>query len=142
MLPKAAIPLLSSPSATGAHTAALGITGVGSTSDFQVLYTGGGYGAYSVTPPLITGGVFAQEWWDLARNAGTGSCRVTLNWDDSRQKLNHTNPGGLVVAHRTGSTWVSVGGSSSNAASSSTGSVGPSNSMSRFLALSLLEARR
>jgi len=120
------------PIGNGTRTAQIRITGLSGNSDFQTLYTGAGYGAYSVTPPLIAGGVFAQEWWDLVRTAGSASARITLSWDDSRQKLNHSNPGSLVVAHRTGGTWVSVGGTSSNAANNTTGSVGPSNPVNTF----------
>ena len=120
------------PIGDGTHTAAIGISGLSGTSDFQTLYTGAGFGNYAVTVPLIPNGIFPSEWWDLARTAGTASARVTLNWDDARKPLNHTNPGGLVVAHFSGSSWTSAGGTSGSSAGSGTGSVGPSNPLSSF----------
>jgi hypothetical protein len=120
------------PIGDGTHTADLTISGLTGSADFQVLYTGGGYGTYGVTPPLIPTGVFAGEWWDLHPTAGPASAQVTLFWNDARQTLNHSSPATLVVAHYTGGVWTSAGGTSTSPAGSSTGSVGPSNVLSSF----------
>jgi hypothetical protein len=120
------------PIGDGTHTAAIGLSALTGTADFQALYTGAGYGTYTFNVPLVPGGVFDQEYWTLTPTQGFSSGKITLNWDDSRKHLNNSNPGSLVVAHFSGGAWSSVGGSSSNSAGSSTGSVGPSNLVSSF----------
>lgn len=120
------------PIGDGTHTADLAISGLTGTADFQVLYTGSGYGTYTTTSPIVNNGIYAQEWWDLHQTAGAVSAQVSLNWNDARKTLNHTNPGALVVAHYTGSIWISAGGTSTSSAGSSTGTVGPSNPLNTF----------
>ena len=120
------------PIGDGTHTAPFGISALTGAADFQLLYTAGGYGTYTVNVPILPGGVFDQEYWDLTPIVGSASAKITLNWDDSRKKLNHSSPGALLVAHFTGGAWNSVGGSSVNPAGSPTGSVGPSNLVSSF----------
>ena len=56
------------PLSTGAHPADLELTGLSGDADFQVLYTGSGYGQYNTDGSLVAGGVFAGEWWNIARN--------------------------------------------------------------------------
>ena len=120
------------PIGDGTHTADLMISGLTGSADFQVLYTGSGYGTYNVTAPIIPNGVSASEWWDLHPTAGSASAQVTLNWNDARKTLNHISPATLVVAHFTGGSWVSAGGTSTSPAGSATGSVGPSDLQSTF----------
>jgi hypothetical protein len=120
------------PLSTGAHPADLELTGLSGDADFQVLYTGSGYGQYNTDGSLVAGGVFAGEWWNIARNAGTADAQVTLKWDQARKVLNVSDPAGLVVAHFTGGSWTDAGGTSTNTAGSNTGSVGPSNALSSF----------
>jgi hypothetical protein len=120
------------PIGDGSHTADLTISGLTGDADFQVLYTGSGYGTYAVQAPLVTNGVFRQEWWNLSETAGSVSAQVALHWNDARQTLNHSNPGSLVVAHFTGGVWTSAGGTSTSSAGSSTGTVGPSNALGSF----------
>lgn len=120
------------PLITGTHPADLLLTGLTGSADFQVLYTGSGYGQYNNDGTLIPNGVFGGEWWNVARNAGTADAQVTLKWDDARKVLNHSDPAGLVVAHFTNGSWTSVGGTSSDPATSGTGTVGPSTSLSSF----------
>jgi len=120
------------PIGDGSHEADIVVSGVSGTADFQALYTGTGFGTNVVTPPLVTNGVFQQEWWDLEQVAGASSAQVSLKWNDARKVLNHTSPGSLVVAHFTGGVWTSAGGSSSDLAGSPTGTVGPSNALSSF----------
>jgi hypothetical protein len=97
-----------------------------------VLYNGTGYGTYNSSIPLVSGGVFNKEWWDIHLIAGAATAKVSLKWDDARKTLNHTSPGTLVVAHFTGGAWQSEGGSSGDAAGSSTGTTGPSNAVASF----------
>ena len=120
------------PIGDGTHTADLALSGISAAADFQVLYTGTGYGNYTLNSPLVAGGVFDKEWWDLAQTAGTASARVSLKWNDSRYALNHSSPATLVVAHFSGGSWSSAGGNSSDPSGSSTGTVGPSNLVSSF----------
>ena len=120
------------PIGDGSHTADLAISGLSGDADFQVYYTGSGYGSYPVQVPLITNGVFAQEWWNLSETAGSVSAQVSLHWNDARKTLNHTSPGSLVVAHFTGGVWTSAGGTSTSPAGSTTGTVGPSNALTSF----------
>jgi len=120
------------PIGDGTHTADLDLTGLSATADFQVLYTGSGYGVYNSNGTLAAAGVFGQEWWDINEVSGTATAQVTLKWNDARKSLNHSSPSGLVVAHFVGGSWQNAGGSSANPAGSSTGSVGPSNSLSGF----------
>jgi hypothetical protein len=120
------------PIGDGSHEADIVVSGLSGTADFQALYTGTGFGTNVVTPPLVPGGVFQQEWWDLEQVAGAASAQVSLKWNDARKTLNHTDPASLVVAHFTGGVWTSAGGTSSNLAGSSTGTVGPSNALSSF----------
>ena len=120
------------PIGDGTHTADLVISGLTGAADFQVLYTGSGYGTYPTTAPLAGNGVFAMEWWDLHQTVGSASAQVSLNWNDARKTLNHSNPTALVVAHYTGGVWTSAGGTSTSLAGSSTGTVGPSNLLSSF----------
>ncbi len=120
------------PIGDGTHQADILISGLSGTADFQALYTGTGFSTNVVTPPLVPNGVFQQEWWDLEQVAGASGAQVSLKWNDARKTLNHTNPGSLVVAHFTGGVWTSAGGSSADPAGSSTGTVGPSNTLSSF----------
>ena len=120
------------PIGDGSHQADIVLSGISGTADFQALYTGTGFGSNVVTPPLVPNGVFQQEWWDLEQVAGASSAHVSLKWNDARKTLNHTNPSSLVVAHFTGGIWTSAGGASSDPAGSSTGTVGPSNTLSSF----------
>jgi hypothetical protein len=120
------------PLSTGTHPADLLLTGLTGDADFQVLYTGSGYGQYSTDGTLVINGVFGGEWWNVSRTAGAADAQVTLKWDDARKPLMHSDPGGLVVAHFTGGNWTDAGGNSSSPANSSVGIVGPSNSLSSF----------
>jgi Secretion system C-terminal sorting domain len=120
------------PIGTGVHPADVSLTGLSGAADFQVLYTGSGYGQYNTDGTLAAGGVFVGEWWSIAETAGTSTAAVTLKWDDARKSLNHSIPAALVVAHFTGGTWTSAGGTSNSPAGSGTGTVGPSNSLSSF----------
>jgi hypothetical protein len=120
------------PLITGTHPADLLLTGLTGDADFQVLYTGSGYGQYNTDGSLVPGGVFGGEWWNVARNAGTAGAEVNLKWDDARKPLMHTEPANLVVAHFTGGSWTNAGGTSSSPANSGVGIVGPSNSLSSF----------
>jgi hypothetical protein len=120
------------PIGDGSHEADIVVSGLSGTADFQALYTGTGFGTNVVTPPLVTNGVFQQEWWDLEQVAGAAGAQVSLKWNDARKVLNHNSPGSLVVAHFTGGVWTSAGGSSSDLAGSPTGTVGPSNALSSF----------
>jgi Secretion system C-terminal sorting domain len=120
------------PLITGTHPADLLLTSLTGDADFQVLYTGSGYGQYNTDGSLVPGGVFGGEWWNVARNAGTAAAEVTLKWDDARKPMMHTDPGNLVVAHFTGGSWTNAGGTSTSPANSGVGTVGPSNSLSSF----------
>lgn len=120
------------PIGNGTFMADLDLTGLSASADFQVLYNGNGYGNTNVTAPIVTGGVSEKEWWDIHPTAGAASAMVTLKWNDARNALNHTDPSNLLVAHFTGGSWHSEGGSSSNSPASSTGTVGPSNPVSAF----------
>jgi hypothetical protein len=120
------------PLITGTHPADLLLTGLTGNADFQVLYTGSGYGQYNTDGSLVANGVFAGEWWNIARNAGTADAQVTLKWDLARKALNTTAPAGLVVAHFTGGSWTNAGGTSTGTAGSNTGTVGPSNELGSF----------
>jgi hypothetical protein len=120
------------PIGTGTHPADLSLTGLSGNADFQVLYTGSGYGQYNTDGTLVTGGVFGGEWWNVALIAGAANAQVTLKWDDGRKGLKHTDPSALVVAHFTGGQWTSAGGTSTSSASSGIGTVGPSNILTSF----------
>jgi hypothetical protein len=120
------------PLLTGTHPADLELSSLTGNADFQVLYTGSGYGQYNTDGSLVPGGVFGGEWWNVARNAGTAGGEVTLKWDDARKPMMHTQPSDLVVAHFTGGSWTNAGGTSSSPANSGVGTVGPSNSLSSF----------
>jgi hypothetical protein len=101
-------------------------------ADFQVLYNGAGYGTYNTNISLLAGGVFDKEWWDIHLTSGAANAKVSLKWNDARKPLNHSAPASLVVAHFTGGAWQSEGGPSGDASGSSTGTVGPGNSISTF----------
>ena len=120
------------PIGDGTHKADLDLSNVSAIADFQVLYTGTGYGTYNSNISLTPGGVFDKEWWDLTLTAGAATAKVSLKWDDARNALNHSVPASLVVAHFTDGAWQSEGGASVNSSGSSTGTVGPSNSISSF----------
>jgi hypothetical protein len=120
------------PIGDGLHMADLDLTGLSAAADFQVLYTGSGFGTYNTNGTLNPSGVFNQEWWNIAQTAGSASAQVTLKWDDARKILNHSSPSGLVVAHFSSGAWQSAGGTSSSPAGSPTGIVGPSNALSSF----------
>jgi hypothetical protein len=120
------------PVGDGTHTADLDLTSLSAAADFQVLYTGSGFGVYGNNGTLAANGVSGQEWWNISEVSGAASAQVTLRWNDARKQLNHTSPGGLVIAHFVGGTWQNAGGTSANPAGSSTGTVGPSNSLSGF----------
>ena len=120
------------PIGTGVHPADLSLTNLSGAADFQVLYTGSGYGQYNTNGTLVTGGVFSGEWWGIAETAGASTAEVTLKWDDARKPLNHSVPAALVVAHFTGGAWVDAGGTSTSPANSGTGTVGPSNHLGSF----------
>jgi hypothetical protein len=120
------------PIGNGVTTADLDLTNLSATSDFQVLYTGLGYGAYNATLPIVTGGVFTKEWWDIHLAAGTATAQVTLKWNNARNFLNAADPANLVVAHFTAGAWQSEGGSSTASPGSATGTVGPSNAVATF----------
>ena len=120
------------PIGDGVHKADLDLSSLSASADFQVLYTGAGYGTYTSNVSLAPGGVFNSEWWDLGLTAGAATAKVSLKWDDARKTLNHSAPATLVVAHFTGGVWQSEGGASADPAGSSTGTVGPSNTVSSF----------
>jgi hypothetical protein len=120
------------PIGTGTHPADLSLTGLSGDADFQVLYTGSGYGQYNNDGTLVPDGVFGSEWWNVALTAGAADARVTLKWDDARKVLNHTDPSALVVAHFTNDQWTSAGGTSTSSATSGIGTVGPSNILTSF----------
>ncbi len=120
------------PIGDGSHTADLVLSGLSGSADFEVLYTGKGFGSYPAAIPLLPGGVSGLEWWDLSETAGSVSAQLSLIWNDARKKMNHSQPASLVVAHFTGGIWTSVGGSSVNSALSATGTVGPSNAVNAF----------
>ena len=120
------------PIGDGTHTADLDLTGLSAAADFQVLYTGSGYGVYNNNGTLAVNGVNGQEWWNISEVSGAASAQVTLKWNDARKQLNHSSPGGLVIAHFVGGAWQNAGGGSANPAGSSTGTVGPSNALSGF----------
>lgn len=120
------------PIGDGVNKADLDLSSLSASSDFQVRYIGTGYGTYNASAPLIPGGVFEKEWWDIHRTAGTATAKVSLKWNDARQSFNHSAPATLVIAHFTGGSWQSEGGTSGDAAGSSTGTVGPGNSISTF----------
>lgn len=118
------------PIGDGSHQADIDLTSLSGTADFQVIYAGTPYSTYTTSSPITS--VFKKEWWDIQRTAGTATAKVTLKWDDTRNMLNHTDPAHLVVAHFTGGSWQSEGGSSSDPMSSSTGSIGPSGDVATF----------
>ncbi|HWK02834.1 MAG TPA: T9SS type A sorting domain-containing protein [Puia sp.] len=120
------------PIGDGIHKADLDLSNLSASADFQVLYNGTGYGTYNSNISLAPGGVFTNEWWDLGPTAGAATGTVTLKWDDTRKALNHSQPASLVIAHFTGGAWQSEGGSSADPAGNSTGTVGPSNTVSSF----------
>src|SRR5258708_6936523 len=120
------------PIGDGVHKADLDLSSLSASADFQVLYNGTGYGTYNVTTPLIPGGVFDKEWWDIHLTSGAATAKVSLKWDDARKTFNHSSPATLVVAHFTGGAWQSEGGTSADPAGSSTGMVGPGNTVSSF----------
>jgi hypothetical protein len=120
------------PIGDGVHAADLDLTGLTVAGDFQVLYTGGGYGIYNTNASLPASGVFDKEWWNILETAGAAQAHVTLKWNDARKQLNHSEPAGLVVANFTGGAWQSAGGTSSTPAGSATGIVGPSNLQTGF----------
>ena len=120
------------PIGDGVHKADLDLSSLSATADFQVLYTGTGYGTYNSNISLTPGGVFDKEWWQLGLTAGAATAKVSLKWDDARKTLNHSVPASLVVAHFTGGAWQSEGGTSASPSGSTTGTVGPSNSISSF----------
>jgi type IX secretion system substrate protein len=120
------------PIGNGVYQADLDLTGLSATADFQVLYNGSGYGTYTANPPIVAGGIFTNEWWNINLAAGTATAQVTLKWNNARNLLNTADPADLVVADFVSGAWQSEGGSSSNAAGSSTGTVGPSNAVSAF----------
>ena len=120
------------PIGDGANKADLDLTSLSASADFQVLYTGAGYGTYNTNVSLLAGGVFNEEWWDIHLTSGAAAAKVSLKWNDARKPLNHTAPATLVIAHFTGGAWQSEGGTSGNAAGNSTGTVGPGNSISTF----------
>ncbi len=120
------------PIGDGANKTDLDLTSLSASADFQVLYTGAGYGTYNTNVSLVAGGVFNKEWWDIHLTSGAATAKVSLKWNDARESLNHSAPASLVVAHFTGGAWQSEGGASGDAAGSSTGTVGPGNSISTF----------
>ena len=120
------------PIGNGVNKADLDLSSLSASADFQVLYTGSGYGTYNTNLSLAPGGVFNKEWWDIHLTSGAATAKVSLKWDDAREVLNHSAPASLVIAHFTGGAWQSEGGPSGDAAGSSTGTVGPGNSISTF----------
>lgn len=120
------------PIGDGTNKADLDLTALSAIADFQVLYTGSGYGTYNVTAPLVTGGIFGKEWWDVHITSGSATAKLSLKWNDARKPLNHSAPANLLVGHFTGGAWQSEGGSSADGAGSSTGTVGPSNAIATF----------
>jgi hypothetical protein len=120
------------PIGNGTYTADFDLTGLSATADFRALYTGSGYGVYNNNGTLALNGVYDQEWWDINEVSGAALAQVTLRWNDARKPLNHTSPGGLVIAHFVGGAWQNAGGSSGTPAGSPTGTVGPSNSLPGF----------
>jgi hypothetical protein len=120
------------PIGDGTHTADLDLTALSAAADFQVLYTGSAYTDYTAAAPLLAKNIYKKEWWDVHLAAGAATAKVTLKWNDARNTLIHTDPANLVVAHFAGGAWQNEGGSSASASGSSTGSVGPSNTIASF----------
>jgi hypothetical protein len=122
------------PIGTGVHPADVILSNLTGKADFQVLYTGNGYGQYNTDGSIAANGISGAEWWSVERTAGasTSSAAITLKWDDARKPLDHSDPAGLVVAHFTGGSWTSAGGYSTSPANSGTGTVGPSNRLGSF----------
>ncbi|MHA4808581.1 T9SS type A sorting domain-containing protein [Flavitalea flava] len=120
------------PIGDGTNKADLDLTALSAIADFQALYTGSGFGVYNTNAPLVTGGVSDKEWWDVQITSGSATARLTLKWNDARKPLNHSAPASLLVGHYTAGAWQSEGGSSADGAGSSTGTVGPSNTIISF----------
>jgi len=120
------------PIGDGTYTADMDLTSLSAAADFQVHYTGSGYGTYTVNAPLANGGVSDQEWWDIHLASGSATAKVTLRWNDARKPLKHSDPASLVIAHFVGGAWQSEGGTSGDAPASSTGTVGPGNAVTSF----------
>jgi hypothetical protein len=122
------------PIGTGVHPADVILSNLTGNADFQVLYTGNGYGQYNTDGSIAANGISGAEWWSVERTAGasTSSAAITLKWDDARKPLDHSDPAGLVVAHFTGGSWTLAGGYSTSPANSGTGTVGPSNPLGSF----------
>jgi hypothetical protein len=120
------------PIGNGVNQADLDLTGLSATADFQVQYIGRGYSLYTANAPIVAGGVFTKEWWDIHLAAGAATAQVTLKWNNARNFLNAADPADLVVAHFVSGAWQSEGGSSAAAPGSSTGTVGPSNAVATF----------
>ncbi|RYY99504.1 MAG: T9SS type A sorting domain-containing protein [Chitinophagaceae bacterium] len=106
--------------------APLGISAPGAGGDFTARYVRNNPRVINPTLQLPLKRISRCEYWNVVKNGGADDPTVTLTWSpespcDAGAYI--TNPGTLVVARYDGSAWVSLGGTASGGASSSSGSI-------------------
>ncbi len=89
--------------------ARIGITAPSASSTFTTEYFWGGYSDLTVTGLLTKAS--EKEYWDLSRDAGTGTTSVTLYWEDSTRSRTGDVAyiPDLRVAHYNGTGWEDAG---------------------------------
>lgn len=122
------------PIGTGSIYARLGVLDISSSNTFTAQYFDASPGFNRIYH--LEGGlnrVSNVEYWDLTRNAGTGSANVVLHWENGTRSGIGINISSLRVAHWDGFNWQNQGGSisGSQAAGSVTSTV-PLTSFSPF----------
>ena len=104
-----------------------GVANLSATSEINCHYYTPTANIYNLTAPLVQ--VNPREYWQIDKISG-GTAEIALNWDNSKVYFDNVILSDIRVAHYSGSSWVSAGGTASGN-TLTTGSI-TSNAVSSF----------
>jgi hypothetical protein len=98
------------PVGDGNYLRTAGVTNLSAISEINCHYYTPTANIYNLTAPLVQ--VNPREYWQIDKISG-GTAEIALNWDNSKVTFDNVILTDIRVAHYTGSSWQSAGGTAS-----------------------------